>query len=71
MERDDVERIVRNVFNDLAAPFTLLSVQRTARGWEVMVKQTLGRRVHRVSTPDGPPPAIRTAIMQLVEAESD
>jgi len=71
MEQPDVERIIRGVLIDLGAPFTLLSVQRTAGGWEVTVKRVSGRRVCNVSTPDGPPPAIRSAMMRLVEGESE
>jgi len=71
MEQPDVERIIRAVLTDLGAPLTLLKVQRTAVGWDVTVKQVSGRQVRSISVPDGPPPSIRTAIIRLVEAESD
>jgi len=71
MEQRDVERIIRAVLTDLGAPLTLLKVQRTAVGWDVTVKQVSGRGVRSVSAPDGPPPAIRTAMIHLVEAESE
>ena len=71
MEPHDVERIVSSVLSDLAAPFTLLDLERTPTGWHAMLRQTHGRRVISVRVPDGPPTAIRTTVMQSIEAETE
>ncbi len=71
MDQQDVERIIRGVLTDLGGPLPLLEVERTAQGWHAMVKQTARKRVVSVRVPDGPPSAIRTAVMYMVEAELD
>ncbi len=55
-----VERIIRSVLTDLAAPFTPVDVERTALGWHAMMKQMARKRVISVRLPDGPTPAIQT-----------
>ena len=70
MEKYEVERIITGVLTEMAAPFRLLDVERTATGWQAMLKQTTGR-VISVRLPDGPPVAIRTTVMQLIEAETN
>jgi hypothetical protein len=70
MEQHDVERIIRGVLGDLAAPFRFLDVERTPTGWHAMLKQMTGGRVISVRVPDGPPTAIRTTVMQSIEAET-
>ena len=71
MEQHDVERIIKGVLSDLAAPFRLLDVARTQTGWYAMLKQTPGGRIISVRMPDGPPTAIRTTVMQSIEAETE
>ena len=71
MEQHDVERIIRSVLSDLAAPFRLLDIERTPTGWHAMLKQTVGGRVISVKVPDEPPTAIRTTAMQSIEAETE
>ncbi len=71
MEQQDVERIISSVLSDFGAPFTLVDVELTALGWHAMVKQTVGKRVISVRVPDGPPTAIRTAVMYMIEGELD
>jgi hypothetical protein len=68
MERHDVERIVRGVLSDLAAPFKLVVVERTASGWNTTLRETPGR-VIRLGLQDGPPSAIRATVAQCIEAQ--
>ncbi len=69
MQQADVERIIRGVISDIAAPFTLLDLERTGTGWHAMLKAATGRRVISVTLPDGPPAALRTAALRCLEAE--
>ncbi len=69
MEHDDVERIVRGVISDLGARFTVLDVEQTTPGWLVSVKPATGKRLISIRLPDGPPTAIRTRVLQVIEAE--
>jgi hypothetical protein len=72
MEQRDVERIIKGVLLDMAAPFTLLDVERTEAGWHAMLKLKHGHgHVISVSLPDGPPIAIRTTLMHRIEAETE
>jgi hypothetical protein len=68
MERRDVERIIRGVLSDLAAPFKLVIVERTATGWNTTLTEAPGRMIH-VGLQDGPPSAIRATVTRHIEAE--
>ena len=68
MEEHDVERIIRGVLSDLEAPFSLIVLNQTATGWQATFKAARGGLI-MVALPDGPPPSIRTAVAQRIEAE--
>jgi hypothetical protein len=68
MEQCDVERIARGVLVDLGAPFSLVSVERTATGWRVVLSSVSNRRLIAL-LPGGPASAVRAALRQQVEFE--
>jgi alpha-D-ribose 1-methylphosphonate 5-triphosphate synthase subunit PhnH len=70
MEPHDVERIVRGVLSDMAVPCTLATLNRNETGWQAVLK-AVGGRVITLILPDGPPPAIRSALVQRLELEID
>jgi hypothetical protein len=69
MERHDVERIIKDVLNDLGASFSLIILDRTMAEWTAMLKG-VGGRVIKMPLPDGPPSYIRATVAQRIEAEN-
>ena len=68
MERHDVERIIKDVLNDLGAPFSLIILDRTMAEWTATFKGVRGR-VIKMPLPNGPPAYIRATVTQRIEAE--
>jgi hypothetical protein len=61
LERNDVERILRDVLTAHGLRTSIVQIDRTAAGWRVEVKD-LTDRILYAEVPDGPPAAIRAVL---------
>ena len=68
MNATEVELLVRGVITHLGLPFTVLSVNASPTGWNIVVRAGTGGVV-RFTLIGGRPISMRTAIQERLEAE--
>jgi hypothetical protein len=68
MNTTEVDAIVRDVIVHLGLPFTVLSINESPAGWNIVVRAGTGGQV-RFGVPGGRPLAMRVAIQEHLEAE--
>lgn len=68
MNATEVELLVRGVIVNRGLPFTVLSVNGTPAGWNIVVRSATGGMV-RFTLVSGRPPAMRDTIQETLEAE--
>ena len=68
MNATEVELLVRGVITHLGLPFTVLSVNASPTGWNIVVRAGTGGVV-RFTLVGGRPISKRTAIQERLEAE--
>jgi hypothetical protein len=64
----EVELLVRDVITHLGLPFTVLSVNASPTGWNIVVRAGTGGMV-RFTLVGGRPTSMRIAIQERLEAE--
>ena len=69
MEERDLERILRDVVNTQGLPVTIVRVRRLGESWVVTVTDHADRIVG-TTLPDGPPAAIRAALVTWLNSVS-
>jgi hypothetical protein len=69
MDERDIERILRDVAASQGVRVSILRVQRLTGGWMVTITDQADRIVSK-SVPDGPPAAVRTALLDWLETHS-
>jgi len=69
MEQQDVERILRDVVSTRGLPVTLVRVERLAEDWLATITDETDRIVNR-RIHDGPPAAVRAALLQWLDPPS-
>jgi len=68
MNQSTLMHLVRSISTDLGLPFQLVSVIASDGQWEIVVKNTKTGRQCQFLVYDGPPPAMRRAIIDRLEA---
>ena len=69
LELRDVERIAKDVLEELAVPLTVVAVVPAGTGWMITLQHATTARQLVTTVPDGAPAALRRRLVQWMEAE--
>ena len=68
MEQQDIERILRDVATSQGIGITIVRVERLTGEWIVTITDQADRMMSK-SVPDGPPAAVRTALLHWLDSD--